>query len=75
MLHIHTDICAENKPKALKTKLGWVIFSGCQNTNKYPNINAFPNEFDLRNMVSKFWQIVIRCLRKTKPKSGLNLEN
>ena len=41
----------------LKTKPGWVIFGGRQNNNKYPNINAFSNEFDLVNMASKFWQI------------------
>ena len=41
----------------LKAKPGWVIFGGRQNNNKYPNINAFSNEFDLVNMVSKFWQI------------------
>ena len=42
---------------AHKTNLGCVILGGRQNTNKYPNINAFCNKFDLGNMVSKFWQI------------------
>ena len=59
MLHLYMDIPLgnENEPVALKTKHGWVIFAGRQNDNKYPNINTFCKEFDLGNMVSKFWQI------------------
>ena len=53
MLHLYTDIRVgnENEPMALKTKLGWVIFGGHRNNNKYHSINAFSNEFDLGNMV------------------------
>ena len=71
MLHLYMDIPLgnENEPVALKTKLGWVIFAGRQNDNKYPNINTFCNEFDLGNMVSKFWQIEsFDVSKKTKPK-------
>ena len=41
---------------ALKRKLGWVILGGRQNSDKYPNKNAFSKKFDLGNMASKFWQ-------------------
>ena len=42
---------------ALEAKLGWVIFGGRQDNDKYLNINTFSNEIDLGNMVSKFWQM------------------
>ena len=43
MLRIYVDISVENEnePVALKTKIVWVIFGECQNTNKYPNITCF----------------------------------
>ena len=59
MFHLYTDIRVGNEyePVAHGTKLGGVILGGRQNNNKYPNISTFSNEFDLGNMVSKFWQI------------------
>ena len=59
ILHIYTEIRIENKNElvALKTNLGWVIFGGRRNTNKYSDINAFSNKFDLGNIVSKFCRI------------------
>ena len=51
-----------------RTKLGWVIFEKRQNTNKYPNINAFSKEFDPENIVSKILQIEsYGVLEKQKP--------
>ena len=51
-----------------RTKLGWVIFEKRQNTNKYPNINAFSKEFDPENTVSKILQIEsYGVLEKQKP--------
>ena len=65
MLHLYTDIHVgnENEPVALKTKLGWVIFRGCQNNNKYPNVNVFW-KYGFKVLANR----VIWCLRKTKLK-------
>ena len=59
MLHMYTDVHVgkENEPVALKTKLGWVIFGGNKNRNKMLSVNVFPEECNLDEMVSKFWDI------------------
>ena len=63
----------ENETVALKTKFGWVIFGERQNTNKYPNINAFFKEFDPKNIILKFW--IISCLRKAKTQTFYHKRN
>ena len=74
LLHLYMDIHAGSKiePVTLKTKLGWVVFGGRQNNNKYPNINAFSKEIFSNGIFDRIFDFIFLAFELWFPSFSTN---